>query len=171
MRPTAPRRSEASSIDVSETDFSIFPPVSSTPGSAGLFLNASSGKSTDAARARSPSFAAFARGGLGGFILPRSKTRNAASGSDASSSESSVSASLAGHGSILVETRRRLRGDARRRRGRRLFRVAPAFRGPGAQRAGNLTDSSCGVHPGVGLDSAGAPSARVASDDGRHGLG
>ena len=72
MRPTAPRRSEASSIDVSETDFSIFPPVSSTPGSAGLFLNASSGKSTDAPartklKLRSPR--SRAGGFLGGFIF------------------------------------------------------------------------------------------------------
>ena len=102
MRPTAPRRSEASSIDVSETDFSIFPPVSSTPGSAGLFFNASSGKSTDApARTKLKLRSPRSRGGVSSADSSSShdgKPRNAASGSDASSSESSVSTRSPGMG-------------------------------------------------------------------------
>ena len=100
MRPTAPRRSEASSIDVSETDFSIFPPVSSTPGSAGL--NASSGTSTDApARTKLKLRSPPSRGGVSSADSSSShdgKPRNAASGSDASSSESSVSTRSPGMG-------------------------------------------------------------------------
>ena len=102
MRPTAPRRSEASLVFVFvfvSAFSSSSPPAPSPSGSPSAGLNASSGTSTDApARTKLRSALRRAVSSADSSSSHDGKPRNAASGSDASSPESSASTRSPGMG-------------------------------------------------------------------------